>query len=160
MVEVYHKLTKIGHSFGFIVPKSLIACNVLSEGKFYKVVIEPISSQEKKPVEPKGLKDSSYDPFWIIITKPSSKTFIYYKNGVLVMVNQITAKLNKHRFRPLLDELHNRFHHLFSSDSEMICFLVFICGNHKDCPFNSMDENSTELVEMVEKFKQFNSHPE
>ena len=41
MVELKKKLVKVGGSFGFIVPKTLIDCKVLKEGDEFLITIEP-----------------------------------------------------------------------------------------------------------------------
>ena len=41
MVELKKRLVKVGGSFGFIVPKTLIDCKVLKEGDEFLIKIEP-----------------------------------------------------------------------------------------------------------------------
>lgn len=48
MVELKKKLVKVGGSFGFIVPKTLIDCKVLNEGDEFLITIEKAETFKKE----------------------------------------------------------------------------------------------------------------
>lgn len=54
MIERTHKLTKIGNSFGFIIPKALIDYRVLECGQEYKIKIQPLEKNKDEKRLHKG----------------------------------------------------------------------------------------------------------
>ena len=45
------------------------------------------------------------------------------------MTRQVTVKLNHRKYRPLLDKIEHKLGITFSSDSELVGFMLFHCCN-------------------------------
>lgn len=46
MVEINSKLTTVGDSYGFLIPKALVSCKVLLKGKRYKINVEALLEED------------------------------------------------------------------------------------------------------------------